>query len=68
MGGAWAPGSLWALLLGSPAPSSWFCIQCLLSSWGSYRLLQVLFTVCRNGQREYFLRAGKVFPATCWTL
>lgn len=67
MGGA-CSGNLWALLLGSPAPSSGSCIQCLLSSWGSYRLFQVLFTVCRNSQREYFPWAGKVFPATCWTL
>lgn len=51
-------------------PSSWLCIQCqcLLSSWGSHRLLQVLFTICRNGQREYFLQAGKVFAFTCWIL
>ena len=51
-------------------PSSWLCVQCqcLLSSWGSHRLLQVLFTICRNGQREYFLQAGKVFAFTCWIL
>ena len=36
--------------------------------WSSLEEKTPRCTICRNGQREYFLQAGKVFAFTCWIL